>query len=130
VIAVSDRVDSPTVKYQYSSHRRRDPALTVDSINLDSVSDDRLVCSRRGPVKCDRVGSNACEGHLRGIWDFNTENADELGNGFPKGVPCSPEEPLSQRQYRPHPRTRYRSTRTNQGSSKSQPTVSRTYSPR
>jgi hypothetical protein len=45
-------------------------------------------------VKCDRVGSNACEGHLRSIWDFNTENADELGNGFPKGMPCSPEEPF------------------------------------
>lgn len=65
-------------------------------------------------MKRDCIGSNACERYFRSIRDFDTENADELGNRFPKGMPCSPEEPLSVSVYPALPPTLHAQGRTHQ----------------
>ena len=41
----------------------------------------------------DIVGLDTCEGHIRSVGHLDSKDADEFGDWFPEGEPCSVKKP-------------------------------------
>lgn len=73
---------------------RCDGMLTDYTVDLDQELLYGLVRRRPSPVDCSLVDAYPSKHHIRGVWDIDTEDANELGYGCPKRLESSSHEPV------------------------------------
>jgi hypothetical protein len=95
-MAVSWRADSPTEDHTVVSYliAKWVPLVhTNNTVDLNQVARNRLIGSRSHPVQSNSIGLYTSKRDLRRLRYLDTKNADELGDRFPKGLPCPIQEP-------------------------------------
>lgn len=67
--------------------------LTNNAINLDQELLDGAVRRWASPIHSGSVGSDSGQRHIGGVRDIDAEDAYQLGNWLPQGLPCPSQQP-------------------------------------